>query len=97
MKRIPKSVLRAIDAKIAKLKIVNEKCVVKELGAYNIECRMTEWSDNTVNCDVFVIKKSDYSDDPIENVIKSIDGKTMMKNKNEANKFYLKMLKKYSV
>lgn len=96
MKRISKSVLRAVDAKIAKLKITNEKLVIKEVGIYNIECRMTEWSDNTVNCDVFVIKKSDYSDDPIENVLRSIDGKTMMKNKNEANKFYLEMLKKYS-
>jgi hypothetical protein len=94
--RIPKSIAKAIDARIASLEIVNRKQVIKEVGIYFIECTMIEWSDNTLDCAVWVIKKTDYSDDPIENVLMAVDGWTGMHNKDEANRKYLELRAKYN-
>ena len=91
-KRILKNILRAISAKSAK--ITNEEIIIKEIGIYNIECRMVELSNNTVSYDVWVIKKDDYSDDRAMNILLAVDGKSAM-DKDEANMFYLGMYEKY--
>lgn len=94
-RKIPKSVLKNIDNKLAKLKITKQDRVLKEVGIYYIECTQTNWSDGSVNCDIWVIKKSDYSDDVIENTLKAVDGSTLINNVNKANREYLRLRNKY--
>ena len=93
--KIPKSVARAIDSRSARRQIIEDKVVLKEAGTNYIECRMVKFNDNSIICEVSVIEKVNYSDDPTMNTLYSIEGKSMH-DKNEANRYYLEMLRKYS-